>query len=152
MNLRRALLIAACLVPGAAAAQFQPPAAPQQQRQHKGGQRIARYLNLTPEQQAHARAELQAVRQSTQPFRGQLKQVRQEMFAAVRANDTARIDRLSAREARLKGRMTALRQEAFARLYSTLSPEQRAKADQMPAHFRQMRQRWMQNRQNPSNG
>ena len=31
MNLRRALLIAACLVPGAAAAQFQPPAAPQQE-------------------------------------------------------------------------------------------------------------------------
>ena len=99
-----------------AGSQPSPPAAPQQQRQHKGGQRIARYLNLTP------------------------------------ANDTARIDRLSAREARLKGRMTALRQEAFARLYSTLSPEQRAKADQMPAHFRQMRQRWMQNRQNPSNG
>ena len=31
MNLRRALLIAACLLPGAAAAQFQPPAAPQQE-------------------------------------------------------------------------------------------------------------------------
>jgi hypothetical protein len=37
-----------------------------------------------------------------------------------------------------------MRHQAFARLYSTLTPEQKAKADQLPAHLRQMRQRRME--------
>jgi len=45
-----------------------------------------------------------------------------------------------------------MRNEAIAKIYSSLTPEQRAKADQLPAHIRQMRQQRMQNRQNPSNG
>ena len=45
-----------------------------------------------------------------------------------------------------------MRNEARARIYSTLTPEQRAKADQIPAHFRQRRQRRMESHQNPGNG
>jgi len=120
--------------------------------QHRRGMRIANYLNLTPEQQAQAKAEFQAARQATQPARQQLQQIRQDMFQAIRANDTAKIDQLSAQEANLKGQMSARRHEAFARLYSMLTPEQRAKADQLPAHFRQMRQRWMQRRAAQNNG
>jgi Spy/CpxP family protein refolding chaperone len=127
------------------------PAA-QQHRRHAGGARIARYLNLTPAQEAQAKAEFRAARQSAQPIRAQLKQVRLAMFQAVRANDTAKIDQLSAREANLKGHIAAMRHEAFARIYTTLTPDQRAKADQIPAHFRQMRQRRMENHPNPSNG
>jgi Spy/CpxP family protein refolding chaperone len=80
-------------------------------------------------------------RQPAQPIRGQLKQIRMAMFQAVRANDTVRIGQLSAQEAGLKGQISATRHEAFAKMYSTLTPEQRAKADQLPAHLRQMRQR-----------
>lgn len=127
-----------------------PPAAVQQP--HRPGGRIARYLNLTPDQQAQARAEFQAVRQTAQPIRAQLKQLRQEMFQAIEANDKAGIDRLSAQEATLKGQLSALRLEAAARVYQTLTPEQRARVDQMPALFRQMRQRRMQNQPNPNNG
>jgi Spy/CpxP family protein refolding chaperone len=123
-----------------------------QQRQHDGGARIARYLNLTPAQEARARTEFQTVRQSAQPVREQLKQVREAMFQAVQANDAAGIDRLSAQEANLKGHISAMRNEAFARIYSTLTPEQRAKADQIPVHIRQMRQRRMESHQNPNNG
>ena len=103
-------------------------------QQHHPGARIAQYLNLTPAQEAQATAEFQAVRQSAQPIRGQLKQVRLAMSQAVRANDTAKIDQLSAQEANLKGQISALRHQAFARLYTTLTPEQKAKADQLPAH------------------
>jgi len=124
----------------------------QQQRQHDGGARMARYLNLTPAQEARARAEFQAVRQSAQPIRQQLKQVRMGLFQAVRANDAARIDQLSAQEANLKGQISAMHNEARAKIYSTLSPEQRAKADQIPARLRQMRQRRMESHQNPNNG
>jgi LTXXQ motif family protein len=126
--------------------------APRQEQQLHRGARLARYLNLTRAQEAQAKAEFQSVRQSAQPVRQELKQVRSAMFQAVRANDTAGIERLSAREAHLKGRMLAMRHEAFARIYSTLSPDQRAKADLLPAHLRQMRQRRMENRQQPNNG
>jgi Spy/CpxP family protein refolding chaperone len=110
-------------------------------RQHRRGARLAQYLNLTPAQAAEAKAEFQAVRQSAQPIRQQLKQVRVAMFQAIQANDTAKIDQLSAQEAGLHGQIAAMRHEAFAKMYSTLTPEQRAKADQLPAHMRQMRQR-----------
>jgi Spy/CpxP family protein refolding chaperone len=130
------------------------PAQPavQQPHQHDGGARIARYVNLSPAQEARARTEFQAVRQSAQPIRQQLKQVRLAMFQAARANDTEKIDQLSAQEANLKGQISAMRNEARARIYSTRTPEQRAKADQIPAHFRQMRQRRMESHQNPGNG
>lgn len=132
--------------------QAQPPAAAAQQHRHQQGARLATYLNLTPAQAAQAKTELQAARQSAQPLHQQLKQVRSAMFQAVRANDTAKIGELSAQEANLKGQMSATRNEAFARIYTTLTPEQRAKADQLPAHFQQMRQRRLQKHQTPSNG
>jgi Spy/CpxP family protein refolding chaperone len=128
------------------------PPAEQQHRSHQGAARIARYLNLTPAQEAGARAELRAARQSARPMRQQLKQVRMAMFQAVRANDAAGIQRLSARQAHLRGSILAMREEAFARIYRTLTPEQRAKADTLPAHFRQMRQRRMESQRTPSNG
>ena len=133
------------------------PAQPavQQPHQRGGGARMARYLNLTPAQEARANAEFQAVRQSEQPIGQQLKQVRLGLFQAARANDTEKIDQLSPQEANLKGQISAMRNEARARIYSTLTPEQRTKADQIPAHFRQMRQmrqRRMESHQNPGNG
>ena len=123
------------------------PAQPAVQ-QHRPGARLARYLNLTPAQVAQAKAEFQAVRQSAQPIRQQLKQVRTAMFQAIQANDTAKIDQLSAQEANLKGQISAMRHEAEAKIYGTLTPEQRAKADQLPAHLRQMRQHRIASQQN----
>jgi Spy/CpxP family protein refolding chaperone len=138
LRLAATAAIAGGMLLGAQEVGTQPaqPAVPQ----HRHGARIARYLNLTPAQQAQAKAEFQAAHQSAQPIRQQLKQVRSVMFQAVRSNDTAKIDQLSAQEANLKGQISAMRHQAFAKLYSTLTPEQRAKADQLPAHFRQMRQ------------
>ena len=121
-------------------------------RRHQRAARIAQYLNLTPAQIAQAKAEFQGVRQQAQPIRQQLRQVHQAMFQAIRANDTAQIAQLSAQEASLRGQISAMRADVMAKLYAGLTPAQRAKADQLPAHFRQMRQRWMQNHQAPNNG
>jgi Spy/CpxP family protein refolding chaperone len=123
---------------------------PQQQRMHNRRERLAQYLNLTPAQKAQFKADSQAMRQSAQPLHAQLKQMRQGMAQAIRANDTAAIDRLSAQEANLKGQLSALRHESMARMYANLTPDQKAKADQLPAHMRQMRQQ--RSNQAPNNG
>ena len=128
------------------------PAAQQRaQRLQKRGDRIARFLNLTGAQKAQFASEWQATRASARPIHGQLKQLRQQMFQAVRANDTAAIGQLSAKEGALEGQLSAMRHEQFAKIYGQLTPEQRAKADQLPAHMRAMRQRRMENHPAPSN-
>lgn len=123
------------------------PAHPQMQQPHRGA-RLARYLNLTPAQAAQARAEFQAARQAARPIRQRLQRLHAAMLQAVKANDQTGIARLSAREARLEGRVSAIRHQAFARIYSTLTPEQQAKADRLPAHLRQMRQRRLESQSN----
>ena len=128
------------------------PTAQQNPRGQKRGEAVAQYLNLTDAQKEQAKAELQAARNSAQAVRQQLRQVRQDMLQAIRANDTSGIQQLSAQEGSLKGQLSMSRGEAFAKIYANLTPEQRAKADQLPAHFRQVRQRRMQNRQAPNNG
>jgi protein CpxP len=112
----------------------QPPAA-----RHQHAQRMAQALNLTDAQKAEAKSMFQQTRQATQPVRDQLKQTRQELAAAVKANDTAAIERLSAKQGQLMGRLTAARTEAMAKFYQTLTPEQKTKADQLHQNMRQRR-------------
>lgn len=126
--------------------------APAQQAGRNRGARLAAYLNLTPGQQAQVQAQFQTMRQNAQPIRRQLRGVRSAMYEAVRANDTAQIQQLSTQEANLQGQLSAMRNGTFARIYSTLTPDQKTKADQLPALFRQMRQHRMPNHQNPDNG
>ncbi|MFN7997938.1 MAG: Spy/CpxP family protein refolding chaperone [Bryobacteraceae bacterium] len=131
------------------------PAAPAQQHAQRWQKRqamIAGYLNLTPAQQEAAKAEMQSARESAQPVWQQLKQVRQQMLQAIRANDANTIQQLATQEGVLKGQLTAIRNQTMAKLYAGLTPEQKAKADQLPAHFRQMRHRHMQNQQPANNG
>ena len=53
----------------------------------------------------------------------------------MKAGKTADIERLSAEQGQLMGKMMAIHSEAFAKIYQTLTPEQRVKADQMQQHF-----------------
>jgi len=129
----------------------QPVASPHQLLQNWEA-RLVQYLELTPAQQAQAKAEFQAVRQSAQPIRQQLKQVRQSMFQAIKANDTAAVAQLSAQEANLRSQIWTMRRTAFARIYSSLTPAQQAKADQIPALLRQMLQRRMERHTAPNKG
>ena len=132
--------------------QLNPAAQQRAQRLQQRGDRIAQFLNLSVDQKAQFASELQAARAAAGPIHRRLKQVRQEMFQATRANDTARIRQISARQGALEGRLSAMRHDAFAKMYSQLTPEQRAKADQLPARMREMRQHRMENHPAPSNG
>ncbi|HLJ50619.1 MAG TPA: Spy/CpxP family protein refolding chaperone [Bryobacteraceae bacterium] len=121
--------------------QTAPPAnGAQPQHRHvraRMGQRMAKYLNLTPDQQANAKQVYAQARQESQPVRQQLKQDRQQMRAAVKAGDTAQINSLATAEGPLLAKLAAIRSTAFSKIYSTLTPDQKAKADNMHAFFMQ---------------
>jgi Spy/CpxP family protein refolding chaperone len=130
----------AALAAGMAVAQTAAPApvpAPGQARtavrpRARMHQRMMQALNLTDAQKQQAKSIFQQVRQDAQP-------IRQE----VKADDTAQIQALAAKQGSLRGQMLTVRSEAMAKFYSTLTPDQRAKADQMHQQFRQhMQQRF----------
>jgi Spy/CpxP family protein refolding chaperone len=99
--------------------------------------RMMQKLNLTDAQKQQAKAIFQQARQTAQPIRQQLRQNRQSMAAAVKANATAQIQSLAATQGTLRGQAMAIRAQALAKFYTTLTPDQRAKADQLHEQFRQ---------------
>ena len=103
-------------------------------------QRFERALNLNDTQKAQAKSIFQNARQENAPLRAQLKQNRDALQVAVKTNDKARIDQLSAAEGQVIGKMMATRTEAMAKFYQTLTPEQRAKADQMHQNWKMQHQ------------
>jgi len=144
------LSVLTALAAGMACAQTTTPAAPQTNTtpapRHRAAmrQRMMQALNLTDDQKQQAKAIFQSARQSTQPLRQQLMQNRQAMAAAVKANDTAQIQQLATQQGNLMGQLVAARTEAMAQFYATLTPDQRAKADQI----QQRRQQHMAQRKN----
>ena len=147
---------AAVLAAGLAFAQTQaaPSTAPRPNAQANHGtahrnfrqnmrQRMMAELNLTPAQRDQAKSIFQQARQTAQPYRQQLKNNRESLAMAVKTDDNAKIHQLSAERGRLEGQVLAVRSEAMARFYNTLTPAQKAKADQMHQRFvERMQQRW----------
>jgi Spy/CpxP family protein refolding chaperone len=101
-------------------------------------------LNLTPEQKTMAKSIFAQAREQSKPVRMEMRQNREALAAAVKANDKPQIDRLSAERGRLAAKLSASRGEAMAKFYQTLTPAQRAKADAMharaQARMREMRE------------
>lgn len=102
--------------------------------------RMLQALNLTDAQKQQAKAIFQQTKQNIQPIAQQAKQNREALAAAVKANDTAQIQQLSAQQGNLQGQLVAMRSESMAKFYATLTPEQRAKADQIQQRVRQRMQ------------
>ncbi len=100
--------------------------------------RMATFLNLTPDQRQQATAIMNEAKQAAEPIRAQLKQGREAMAAAVKANKTDEIDRLASGQGVLMGQLAAIHAKAFAKVYTLLTPEQRQKADQMHERMKGM--------------
>jgi Spy/CpxP family protein refolding chaperone len=100
-------------------------------------------LNLTDAQKAQAKSIFQGARQSAQPVRQQLMETRKSLRAAIKANDAAQIQQLSATEGHEIGQLAAIRGSAFAKVYQTLTPDQKQKADalEQARHARHQGQR-----------
>jgi Spy/CpxP family protein refolding chaperone len=108
--------------------------------------RMMRQLGLTDAQKQQAKSIFQQARQSAQPVAQQLRANREALNAAVKANDTAQIQNLSAQQGNLHGQLVGIRTGAMAKFYATLTPEQKAKADE----FRQKIRTHMQERMEKS--
>jgi Spy/CpxP family protein refolding chaperone len=129
----------AAMAAGMAFAQTTPAPAPPQPPQGKfragmkGAirKRMMQALNLTDAQKQQAKAMFQQAKQNSSPLREQMKQNRAALAAAVKANDVAQIHSLSLQQGNLQGQMLGIRTEARAKFYAALTPEQKAKSDQM---------------------
>jgi Spy/CpxP family protein refolding chaperone len=150
----------AAMAAGLSFAQTAPPAAPAQPqlgRMHAGikgamRKRMMERLNLTDAQKAQAKAIFQQAKQNAQPLKAQLKQNREALAAAVKANDVAQIHSLSLQRGNLEGQMLGIRSEAQAKFYAGLTPDQRAKADQMRQQFKARMQQRMKQKKAANNG
>lgn len=99
-------------------------------------QRMANYLNLTPEQRAQAKQIMAAAREQAAPLHQQLKQNRQALRTAIKAGNDAQIDQITAANAPLIAKLSAIRAHAFEKVYANLTPDQKTKADNMRQAFR----------------
>ncbi len=98
---------------------------------HRGNWRqlMADYLNLTPGQQAKAKAIFGSARESAQPIRQQLRDVRTQLRAAIREGKP--VDQLAAQQGSLSGKLTAIRAGAMEQVRGLLTPDQVQKLDQL---------------------
>jgi len=105
-------------------------------RRHTGfGQRMAQVLNLTPDQQANAKQVMMQAHEQAAPLRQQLKQSREALANAVKSGNDAQIDQITKDQAPLMAQLAAIRAHAFEKIYATLTPDQKIKADNMRQHF-----------------
>jgi Spy/CpxP family protein refolding chaperone len=107
-----------------------------------GHEQMMQALNLTTAQKQQAKTIFGDARQKAEPIRQEMRQNREALYAAVKANNTSQIERLSSHQGELQGKALAIRSEARAKFYAILTPEQRTKADQMHQQMQsRMRQR-----------
>ena len=102
--------------------------------------RMLKALNLTAAQKQQAKTIFQQNKQSVQPIAQQAKQNRAALAAAVKANDTTQIQQLATQQGSLQGQVLAMRSESMAKFYATLTPDQRAKAEQIQQKIQQLKQ------------
>ena len=104
-------------------------------RRARIAQRISNYLQLTPDQQAQAKQIFASARQEATPLRQQMKQNRQALRSAIQSGNDAQIDQITKAQAPVMAQLAAIRAHAFEKVYATLTPDQKAKADNMRQMF-----------------
>lgn len=104
---------------------------PQQMLQQRVD-RLATELNLTDAQKTQALSIFRDAAKATMPLQQQMREARQALQDAVKANDTAKIDQLSTTVGTLTGQSTAINSKAEAQFIAALTPEQKAKIPNTP--------------------
>jgi Spy/CpxP family protein refolding chaperone len=117
-----------------------------------GHEQMMQALNLTAAQKQQSKTIFDDAKQKAEPIRQEMRQNREALHAAVKANNISDIERLSSHQGELQGKALAIRSAAMAKFYAILTPEQRTKADQMRSRMRQrmeerMRERESENRE-----
>jgi Spy/CpxP family protein refolding chaperone len=125
---KRLLSCAAVVVLGAVALCAKPA-------RHGMVKQMATYFNFTPAQTSQARAIFLEAKQSALPVRKQLRETRQALKAAIPTGNADQVQQLATTQGSELGQLAAIRAEAFAKVYKTLTPEQQQKV----AAFQQSR-------------
>lgn len=107
---------------------------------------IETVLAMTPAQKDQARTDIAHARESATPIRQELMNTNKALQAAIRSDNTAQIQRLSATEGQEIGQLLAIRSSAVAKVYNTLRPDQRSKADALQQLLMQGMHQRMQHR------
>jgi Spy/CpxP family protein refolding chaperone len=93
---------------------------------------LATALDLTDAQKAQAQMLFDAAHQQAEPVAAQLKQGHQTMAAAVKAGKSdAELEQIANQQGALLGQLAGIHAKAFAKFYSTLTPDQKTKADKL---------------------
>jgi Spy/CpxP family protein refolding chaperone len=143
------LALAAALATGLTVAQTATPQPGERQGEKRRGprggmlERMASHLNLTEAQREQAKAAFQDAREQSQPVMEQLRTTRQELADAVKSGKTeVEIDMIARRQGELMGQLAGIQSKAMAKVYATLTPEQREKANELRERFQGMPHRF----------
>jgi len=102
------------------------PRDPQQMLEQRV-ERISGMLGLSDDQKSKATSILGGAARAAQPLREQMREARNSLQAAVRANDAAQIDKISSTIGTLTAQTIAIESKAEAQFIATLTPEQVSK-------------------------
>ncbi len=111
----------------------QPPPPPMGEFSPRMMEHLSRELNLTDAQQAEMKSTLDAARPTLEPLMQRMDELHKQLDAAT-ANghfDEAQVRAIATQQAQVMVELTVEHERMKAKLYNMLTPEQRAKADQM---------------------
>lgn len=94
-------------------------------------QRLTTRLGLTANQQARAKAIFADSRQQAKALAPQWREERSALKAAVKSDSESQIDQITAKNAQLTAQIEAVHVKAMAKVYSMLTPDQKAKFNRM---------------------
>jgi len=112
-----------------------------------GHEQMMQALNLSAAQKQQSKTIFDDARQKAEPIRQEMRQNREALHAAVKANNASQIERLSSHQGELQGKVLAIRSQAMAKFYAILTPEQRTKADEMRSRMMQRMKERMHERE-----
>jgi periplasmic protein CpxP/Spy len=114
----------------------------------RGGGMMFRGLDLTDEQKTQMKAIRQASKETIKPVREQMKANRQKLQTLSESGtfDEAQVQAIAAQQGTLSAQMIVEKEKVKSQIFNLLTPEQKTKAAEMKAQFKQKRQERMQKR------
>ena len=116
----------------------QTGAAQSQTREYRSGYMVrylSKQLNLTPDQQAQARRIFADTRKSSEALMPKIREEHEALNAAVKTGNDHEIDRILQQNSQLNSDFEAMHVKAMAKVYQTLTSDQKAKFDQLGSRW-----------------
>jgi len=96
---------------------------------HRMMQRLSEHLNLTADQRQQVRAMFRDTSAQTKPLRARLHEERASLAVAIKDGSENRIDEITHQNADALAKLQAIHAKTMAKVYSILTPDQKAKFD-----------------------